>query len=56
MEELESVGSAANSDHKEVCHMGGMVAIGSIPADGKVIEMGTMTIGVVKLCTLCIYV
>lgn len=56
MEELESVGFVVNLDYKEVCYMGGMVVIGSILVDGKVIEMGIMIIGVVKLCTFCIYV
>lgn len=47
-----SQGSAANSDHKEVFNIGGMVVLGDALEDRKVIEIGTVTIGTVKLCTL----
>lgn len=52
-----SVGSAANSDHKEVCNMTGMVAPGDTLEDAKVTARGTggtVTIEIVELCMLCI--
>lgn len=46
-----SVGSAANSDHKEVRNVTGTVAPGDTLEDAKVTARGT---GIVELCTLCI--
>lgn len=52
-----SVGSAANSDHKEVRNVTGTVAPGDTLEDAKVTARGTrgtVTIGIVELCMLCI--
>lgn len=46
-----SVGSAANSDHKEVRNVTGTVAPGDTLEDAKVTARGT---GIVELYTLCI--